>query len=243
MNDRPLMLWPLALLAGALPAIASIMAWALSTHAGLIPPCNPFVDGCVSISRAARHELPNHVFRALLLPAATLQALVWLLQARALHALGGDALARSARVLAWTGLAAGVALVLYGSFLGTEGAAYRWLRRYGTVVYFGGTCLALLLTARSLQRLHALAALRFPRTHERALVALLGLVVLLGLGNALVGALAGAALADRVENVTEWWGSLGLTLGFLVLASLWRRWGLRADLSVAPSARPAAPDR
>ena len=234
-RDGTLPLWPLALIAGLLPAIAALVAWALALHAGLVPACNPFFDGCVSISRAARHGLPNHVFRALLLPAATLQALVWLLQARALHAAGGAALRRSAIALAVIGVTAGICLVLYGSFLGTEGATYRWLRRYGTVGYFGGTCVALLLLARALQRVRATQALPLPRTHERLLLALLGLIVALGLGNALAGAWAGsgALLKDRVENVTEWWGSLGLTLGFVTLASLWRRWDLRVRITRA----------
>jgi hypothetical protein len=220
-------LWPLPLVAGVLPLVASLVAWAVSTQAGAVPACNPFIDGCVSISRAARQDASIAWFRALLLPAATLQALVWLLQAQALHALGDDALRRSARVLAVVGVIAGVALVTYGSFLGGDGAVYRFLRRYGTVAAFGGTCLAMLLVARALQRLHASGKADVPRGHERALLVLLAAVVLLGVGNALVGAVADDVLADRVENVTEWWGSLGLTLGFCVLASLWRRWDLR----------------
>jgi hypothetical protein len=225
-------LWPLALAAGVLPALASLGAWWLATHAGLVPACNPFTDGCVSISRAARHELPNHLFRALVLPAATLQALVWLAQAQALSAQGGSAVQRGARAMAVIGVAAGIALVLYGSFLGTDGQTYRWLRRYGTLVYFGGTCVALLLLGRALQQLHADARLQLPRTHERVLLVLLSLIVALGLGNVLAGLWAGAALKDRIENATEWWGSLGLTLAFVTLASLWRRIGLRIEFSV-----------
>jgi len=230
-------LWPLALVAGLLPAIASVLAFALATQAGLVPSCNPFVEGCVSISRAARHELPNHVFRALVLPAAVLQALAWLVQAHALRAAGGLAMRRTAIVLAALGVASGVALILYGSFLGTEGATYRWLRRYGTLVYFGGTCLAMLVLGRALQRLHALDALAMPRLHERALLALLAGVVAMGLANVLVGVVADAALKDRVENATEWWGALGLTLAFVVLASLWRRWDLRVQFSLRPRLR------
>lgn len=230
-------LWPLALTAGLLPAVAALVAWALALQAGLVPACNPFLEGCVSISRAARHGLPNHVFRALVLPAATLQAVVWLLQAQALQAAGGAALQRSALALAVIGIVSGVSLVLYGSFLGTEGAAYRWLRRYGTVGYFGGTCVALLLLARALQRARAaqVPGLALPRAHERLLLALLGLIVALGLGNALVGAWAdNDTLKDRVENATEWWGSLGLTLAFVTLASLWRRWDLRVRITREP---------
>jgi hypothetical protein len=225
-------LWPLALAAGLVPAAAALIAWALAVHEGLAPACNPFVDGCVSISRAARHGLANHVFRALVLPAAVLQALAWLVQAHALTLSARSAMRGSAITLAVLGVAAGVALVLYGSFLGTEGAAYRWLRRYGTVVYFGGTCLAMLVLGRALQRLQALGALQMPHGHERVLLTLFGAIVLLGLGNTLAGLWADAALQDRIENATEWWGSLGLTLAFVTLADLWRRWGLRSELGL-----------
>jgi hypothetical protein len=224
-------LWPLALAAGLLPAAAALIAFALALQEGLAPACNPFIEGCVSISRAARHGLPNHVFRALVLPAAVLQALAWLVQARTLSSMA-PAARRSATALAVLGVAAGIALVLYGSFLGTEGPTYRWLRRYGTVVYFGGTCLAMLVLGRALQRLHTLGAMHFPRGHERALLVLFGAIVLLGLGNTLAGLWADAALQDRIENATEWWGSLGLTLAFVAVADLWRRWDLRGELSL-----------
>jgi hypothetical protein len=227
-------LWPLPLLAGLLPALASLLAWALSTHAALVPACNPFIDGCVSISRAARHELPNHLFRALVLPAATLQALTWLAAAQVLLQMGGEAVRRSALVLALIGVVAGIALVIYGSFLGTEGAIYRALRRNGTTLYFGGTCLAMLLLARALRRLHAKGRLALPRRHEHGLTALLGAMVLLGIGNAMVGWWADAQTQDRIENVTEWWGSLALTLAFVTLASLWRRLGVRLQLELRP---------
>jgi hypothetical protein len=230
-------LWPLALAAGLLPAVAALIALALALHEGLVPACNPFIDGCISISRAARHGLANHVFRAIVLPAAALQALVWAMQARALSLAAHSATRHTALALAVLGVAAGIALVLYGSFLGTEGTVYRWLRRYGTVVYFGGTCLAMLLLGRALQVLHALGALHFPRAHERVLLALFAAIVLLGLGNALAGLWADAALQDRIENATEWWGSLGLTLAFVTLADLWRRWDVRGHLGLhVPSA-------
>ncbi len=112
-------LWPLALLAGLLPLVATVVATTLSMQQGLVPACNPFWDGCTSISRAARHELPNHLFRALMLPAATLQALVWVLVARWL--LHRGAAGRGVAWIAPLGVVAGIALVVYGRFLGTEG--------------------------------------------------------------------------------------------------------------------------
>jgi hypothetical protein len=229
-------LWPLALLAALLPAAAALLALWLAVRAGLVPACNPFIDGCVSISRAARHDLPNHVFRALMLPAATLQGLVWLLIARWLRAGLGSTLGspRGLRALAPLGLAAAVALVLYASFLGTEGPVYRWLRQYGTVVYFGFTCLCLLLAGDGMMRLAAQRRLALPRGLPPTLKGLAILLVALGLVNATVAALFDAAVKARIENVTEWWGALVFVLGFAALAVIWWRLGLHVTLGPPP---------
>lgn len=226
-RDFTLPLWPLPLIAGLLPAIASLLALWLAVQAGLVPGCNPFVEGCTSISRAARHGLPNHLFRALVLPAAALQALSWLLVARWLRS-EGEA---GTRVLALIGLVAPAALVLYGSFLGTEGEAYRLLRQYGTVLYYGLTCVAMLLTGRALERLAARSALPLPRRLRHPMLGLFGLLVALGLFNALAGWVLHDPLKDRVQNASEWWGSLVLTLVFVLLAAVWRHAGLRLTVT------------
>jgi hypothetical protein len=220
-------LWPLPLVAGLLPALASVIALWLSVQAGLVPACNPFIEGCTSISRAARHELPNHLFRAIVLPAAALQALTWLLVAHWLRAEGE----RGAALLAGLGLVAGAALVLYGSFLGTDGTAYRLLRQYGTVGYFGFTCLAMLLAGRAMERLAARGVLRLGRLMRHALQTLFVLLVGLGVFNALAGWWFVDPLKDRIQNASEWWGSLVLTLVFVVLSAAWRRAGLRLQVT------------
>ena len=225
-----MVLWPLPLVAGLLPAVATLMAWALSMHLGLVPACNPFIDGCISISRAARHDLPNHVFRTLVLPAALLQALTWWLAARWLRDLPGAAAMRGLAALPLLGATAGLALVLYGSFLGTDGPIYRALRQYGTVVYFGFTCLCLLIAGGAVQRAVAAGALALAPALRHAMVALSVGLVMLGLGNALVGAAADGELKHRVENLTEWWGALIFVLGFVALAAMWRRCRLQLTL-------------
>jgi NADH:ubiquinone oxidoreductase subunit 6 (subunit J) len=246
MPTPTLTVWPLALLAGLLPLLGTTIAYPLSIHLGLVDACNPFIDGCTSISRAARHDLPNYLFRALLLPAAALQAWVWWLCAAWLRGMPvapmrastGAAAAPPADTagasrypsgLPWVGVAAACFLVLYGTFLGTEGDAYRWMRRYGIVVYFGGTALAMLF---------ATGALRASRWREHALVrTMLGLCIalpLLGLANALVShVMPGPAARDAVQNVTEWWGGLLFTLYFFALAALWRVAGFELRVAVA----------
>jgi hypothetical protein len=225
-------LWPLALVAGLLPLVATVLAASLSMQQGLVPACNPFWDGCTSISRAARYELPNILFRALMLPAATLQALVWVAVARWLVQCG--AAGRGVAWIAPLGVLAGIALVVYGSFLGTEGPIYRWLRQYGTVAYFGFTCLNLLLTGNAVQALVRVRRLIMPRWLERAMVALASTLVLLGVGNAIVAAAFGEPLKGRVENVTEWWGALIFVLGFCAIAAMWWRERVVLRLGVSP---------
>ena len=222
--------WPLPLLAGLLPLVATLVAYTLSVRLGLVEACMPLIDGCISISRAARHELPNHLFRALLLPAAALQALCWLLCGAWLRTLGA-APTRKLRALPWLGLAAALFLVLYGTFLGTEGEAYRWMRRYGVVLYFGGTCIAMLIVSDAAQSL-ALQA----RHVARALLALCIALPLLGLANVFAPLLhVDAATRAALQNSAEWWGGLVFTLFFVAIAWLWHatrfkiRFSIRCD--------------
>lgn len=129
---------------------------------------------------------------------------------------------------------AGVALVLYATFLGIEGAVYRWLRQYGMVVYFGSTCLCLLLMARAVLARRSTADRHLARWHGPALVALAVVLPLLGLGNAVLATSFDDALKARFENVTEWWGSLAFVLGFALIAAIWRRLGVALHLTGAP---------
>ena len=223
-------LWPLPFAAALLPLLAVAIAYPLSIELGLAPRCNPFIDGCVSISRAGRHGLPNILFRALLLPAATLQIGCWLLcpawlrsrQATSQH-----------RIVAWLGAVAGAFLILYGTFLGTDGEGYRAMRRYGTALYFGLTCIGMLLVSGEMHRLAG--AGRLSRQVSRALVTLCCALPLLGLAHVLVPlALPQPATRDVLENITEWWGGAIFTAFFFGLAWAWRTTGFAARFESVP---------
>ena len=223
-------LWPLPLIGGLTPAIAAVAALWLSFALDLIPPCNPFLDGCVSISRAARHDLPNHVFRALVLPAAVLQALTWMLCAAWLKGMQADARGML-RALPWLGVLAGAFLVLYGTFLGTEGQAYRWMRRYGVIFYFGFTYLCMVIASGALWRLAQAGAVALPARLDRMLVALCVATLAIGLIQVLAPPLLdNPDLKNRLENVLEWYAALAFTLFFLALSWAWRRARLSALL-------------
>jgi hypothetical protein len=204
--------WTVPMLCALLPLLATTVAWSLSVRGGWIEPCNPFWDGCTSISRAARHGAGNAVFKALVLPAAALQGLFWLRCSRWLAA-GGRG---GGPAVAALGVLAALALALYATFLGSEGDIYRTLRRYGVTVYFASTYLALLLGLRGLARPPA----------DRAAPALRGIAVvmlLLGLASTAVSA-AGldGDLRDRIGNALEWQLGVWLTAMFAVFAWRWR---------------------
>jgi hypothetical protein len=125
--------------------------------------------------------------------------------------------------------------VLYATFLGTEGPIYRALRQYGTVCYFGFTCLCMLLLGQGVQALARRQAATpaagvLPGPLVRVHVGLAVALVALGLVNAIVAAMLSAEWKARTENVTEWWGALIFVLSFWVLAALWWRGGVRLAL-------------
>lgn len=214
------LIWPLPLIAGILMLVASVSAWWISVAQGHIPYCNPFVDGCVSISRAARHGLANHIFRALTLPSATLQGTTWLLCTAWLARSG--ATGRSLQWLPWLGVVAAIFLITYGTFLGTEGDMYRWLRRYGTIVYFGFTYVCILITTAHVRHLVRGGALAVPARMDVMLMILAGLTMLVAIGHVFVAPMLEDELKDRVENMVEWTIGLSFTLFFVALAWLWR---------------------
>lgn len=216
-DDARLPLWPLPLLIAVLFLVAGHAAYLLSIQAGHVPACMPYVDGCVSISRAARHGLGNHLFRLLVIPCAVLHALVWWLARYWLQ--GG-------RLMLALGAMSAMALAVYATFLGTEGEAYRFLRRYGVVVYFGFGYLAQLSLMRRAARTGALPAGVIAALSWIA-VAMLGL----GLANVVAGlAVPDPAAKDRWENVFEWWLGLLMVGWYAVLAFGWRRQGLAMEL-------------
>ncbi len=210
---RGLPLWPLPLLCALLPLVAAHLAWWMSLRDGLVPACLPYLEGCISISRAAREGDGNALFRMLVLSSVALQALCWLAVGQFLGTLGR----RRGPVVAVLGLVAALFLALYATFLGTEGALYQLLRRYGVTVYFATTYLALLATLQALWQ-----APRHPATRGLLVVAL-GMLAL-GLATVATGlAVDDRALRHRIENVLEWHLGLWLTAMFLVLAWHFRR--------------------
>lgn len=212
-RSRP---WTVPLACALVPAAAVHIAWALSLAAGLVPSCNPYLDGCVSVSRAARQGTGNLVFKLLMVPAAALQVWHWELAAqRVADSSGAAAFARGLRPL---GIVAGVALAVYALFLGTEGGLYGWLRRYGITFYFAATFLAMVVYLR---------ALGAAGTSAQAMTATCVLMLALGVANTFVQvAIDERARAEQLRDAMEWQLCGLISLWFALNALCWRRWKL-----------------
>ncbi|MFT4047121.1 MAG: hypothetical protein QM661_10570 [Solimonas sp.] len=200
----------LAWLAAGLAFAAVHLAYALSVRAGTVPPCLPYVDGCTSISRAARHGDASLLFKPMMAADVAVLALYWHRLAAALREARPDAPRRTRAVLVG-GLLAAAFLALYVAGLGTDGRLYAWLRRYGVTVYFAGTVLAEMIAATLLERRPGL------RRRQRVLLILL-CAALLGLGLASIPL---RALDDdgSLINVVEWWYALLMIVGYVAVAS------------------------
>lgn len=216
-------LWPLPFAVAATLLVAAHLAWWLSVRDGHVPYCIPYLEGCTSISRAARHGPGNHLFRLLVLPCAVLVALHWCAAGQRLRLLQ----ARGGGALAWLGLAAAAALAVYATFLGTEGAAYQFLRRRGVVAFFACSYLAQLLFLRA-----SAGPGPMGQGVRRMLVAICVAMLAVGLAHVAGLALLPHAVQDRLENALEWHLGLLLACWFLVQAWGWRREGFGLSFGV-----------
>ena len=202
--------WLLPFACAVLPVVAVHWAWWLSRAAGYIPDCIPHLEGCTSISRAARHGTGNAIFKLLMIPAAALQAWHWRRCAGWLDATAGGEWSRGLRPL---GIVAGVALAVYAIFLGTEGPAYGWLRRYGIVFYFAGTFCAIVVFLRGLGHVPGVANWR------AAMLGLAFAMLALGIASAFTPYFVGDDVRqDEIRDMLEWWIGGLFTLWFLAQA-------------------------
>ena len=201
--------------AAILPFIAANIAYLISASADLVPWCVPYVDGCTSVSRAARSGVANPVFRGIMLPYAVVLALYWWLAAEWLRGFV-PARPRLRRVMLALGLLAALFLILYATFLGVEGNFYQWLRRYGITVHFSSTVLAQILLT------YAIAAdPRLPSWLRRGKLGLCALMLALGLAS--IPLQNFAPDRDAALNAVEWTYSLLMLAFFPLTGEAWRR--------------------
>lgn len=220
-HDAGRSLWPLLLLTTLLPLVAGLGSYLISASQAQVPWCWPMIDGCTSISRAARTEPAIFLFRMLMLPYAATLVAAWLAVTARLALLNP----RGQQMIGLAGLIGAFALALYVSFLGSSGELYQFMRRFGITFYFAGTGLAQLLVVSRLQAV--------PLPPSNALRWLWYLVLAQWL-LALLHVILKASLADydTWENRLEWLLALLITCWFAALTVQARRerWQLQFQL-------------
>ena len=210
-------LWPLLAVHGA---------YAISLDAGLVPACIPYIEGCTSISRAARQGDAILLFRAMMLPYVGLLALFWLLNARWCALLAPERVGVRRAMLA-CGLVGSVFLALYATTLGVDGDFYRWLRRYGINLYFSLTVLAQMFLISIASRAEALGpGLR------RAFLWLLALLLGLGLASLPLQFLLDGPAQDARMNALEWQYAFLMVAAYPLTGLAWRRSGFRLQFAL-----------
>lgn len=199
------------------PILVVHAAYAISVIEGYVLLCNPYWDGCTSISRAGRHGWANHLFRAALLPYTVVLAQYWWVNQHWLKGAGD----RGSRWMLASGWVGALFMILYVTFLGTEGQTYQLMRRYGINVYFGATYLAQVLLIGRLRVLALAGPVPWPGWLVPALAAMALAVLAMGLLFYAVG--YGLPLArDRLENTLEWAVALLMQMSMLLVVLAWR---------------------
>lgn len=237
-GQPPVTLAPIALAAGLVPFAVVQICYLIAATADLIPLCVPYLQGCTSVSSAGRYGAAYFLFKAGMLPAATLIGLYWWLNRHWLLSLG-DRDSPAVRAMVWTGLVAALFLILYSVFLGSQGAFYNLMRRFGVTVYFGASGLAQLILLSRLAALRRAGRPVRPDWLIAAMVALAVALLVVGLSSIPIMNFLPEALRPgkhRLQNTVEWnFCLLLLTYNLLGWAG-WRASGFRVRFDGAYSA-------
>lgn len=214
LKQTPLAVWFLCWIAG-------FITYFISVSEGFVPECIPFIDGCTSISKTGRHGYSYYIFKALMMPAAMVIVLYWILTFSWLKA-QGERSSVSLVLILFFGVTAGLFLILYTTFLGSEGDIYRLMRRFGTIVFFLFSYLGHCLLAFRCYKLLGI---------NRCVGWKLGLCVLVTV-QLIIFAFSKQIATDHdsLENVIEWQSAYILTLLPVLTWILWNRTGFQIDV-------------
>lgn len=212
----------LPLVTGLAPLLTVFTCYAIAIETAGLPACNPFLDGCTSVSATGRHAPASFLFRAVMLPQAIVLAGYWLASLawyRALRAsVGQDSPGGSA--LAWPGVIGALFLLPYVTFLGSEEPFYELMRRYGIYLYFLLNVIAQIVLASHVLPIARRVARPRLLLVTRAQLVLAWAPFALGVLNLVLKATL--ENADAAENRIEWTFALLMQAYFLLSFVSWR---------------------
>jgi len=209
----------------------------LSAYEGLIPWCMPYIDGCTTISRAARSGNSIFIFRVTMIAYSMLLIWFWIYAQQWLNLLYGHS-TRVSRIILWLGIVGAMSLVIYIDFLGTSGEINRFMRRYGIMIFFTFTPLAQLLMLK--QHYNILQSntesIAKPNTIKTGALQyqliVLCLMLIIGIISLILDITQNKTYES--ENIVEWNFSLLLNMYFIGMIFIWKnyRYFLKNDSSL-----------
>lgn len=210
----------LAIILTILPLLAVNGAYLLSAYEGFIPWCNPYIDGCTTISRAARSGNSIYFFRVSMIAYAVLLIWFWIYTKHWLNLLHGYT-TKTSYVILWLGVTGMVSLIIYIDFLGTTGEVNRFMRRFGIIIYFTLTPLAQLLLLNQHYKILSKTP-DAPISQKPLKYQLIILLLMLIIGIISIALSATQNKTYESENIIEWNFSLLLTMYFAGMIYIWK---------------------
>ncbi|MCW9005969.1 MAG: hypothetical protein OQK70_11965 [Gammaproteobacteria bacterium] len=203
-----------------IPLISANTAYLISASANHVPWCIPYIEGCTSISRAARHGDALFLFRGLMMFYAVLLIYYWWLVKLWINKLDKQPV-KISRIIFWLGTCGAIFLIVYIDFLGSTGSIYRFMRRYGVIFYFSLTPLAHLLMINHVNKLK-IKNHKIPITRRiiRYQTTIVSMILILGLTSVVMSYTE--INTYESENIIEWNYSLLLSLLFASSFYMWR---------------------
>jgi len=213
-----------------LPFAAIHICYLLAAHFGHVPWCLPYVDACTSISATGRENPESIVFRATIIPSATLMLVYWVLVHEWFKTLGNRMVVVRRTMLVF-GLVASLGLIAYAAVLGEIGDGYSLQRRIGVRLFYGFTVLAQLLMAIQVEAFaRGRPALKLIRT-SHVLLAVSAVTILVALASLLLWAYL--KQFDRIEHAFAWWVTLLVLLHPIMTFVVWKKSGFQARFMVS----------
>ncbi len=77
----------LPLVAGLVPVFTVFTCYWIAIHTAGVPSCNPFLDGCTSVSATGRYEPASYLFKGMMMPQSIVLSAYWLFNVGWLRAL------------------------------------------------------------------------------------------------------------------------------------------------------------
>ena len=187
------------LLVAIFPFIAIHISFILSVQSEYLTLCNPYIDGCYSISRVARQPSSIIIFKILMLISAFSLFFLWPRLFKPNYN----------KILILIGRIGSLFLIVYIVALGEEGFLYELMRRFGVFIFYIFTLISqwvftLNVDSRKIRFLDKIFLINII-TFFQILAFFVAIPFFLFIEN-----------HSYIENIIEWWITLLITLWFFI---------------------------